>query len=320
MGNYFSSDTTTIRKYGCKKDKEDKRDFYHNFSISDNHESIRRIDLSSKCPPVFDQGDLGSCTANAISAVYKFDEIKEGEGEQDKITPSRLFIYYNERSIEGNVNEDTGASVRDGIKSINRIGVCSESMWPYDISKFAEKPPEECFKNATCHKAVEYKRVQQILNQLKQCLIEGFPMVFGFTVYQSFEGPEIQQTGVMPMPQTGEKILGLHCCYIIGFDDDKKAFLVRNSWGESWGPLKGNFWMPYDFAVNSDYCSDFWTIKRVVDSHENNQKFVYPKKTLKNRNNKKNRKNKKNNRRNAYSDEYEQKGNRFDLLNTMESE
>ena len=251
-------------------------------------------------------------TANAISSVYEFDEIKEGEIENELFSPSRLFIYYNERAQEGTVDQDSGASVRDGIKSINRIGVCPETMWPYDITKFIEKPPEECYKDATYHKAVEYKRVKQNLNQLKQCLIEGFPIVFGFTVYQSFESPETEQTGVMPMPKDDEQILGGHCCYIIGFDDDKKLFLVRNSWGEDWGPIGGNFWMPYEYATNSDYCSDFWTVRRVVDSHENNQKFTYPKKCKKN--NRKNRKNKKI-KRDTYMDRIKQKHNMFDLLN-----
>jgi C1A family cysteine protease len=101
------------------------------------------VDLRDHMPEVYDQGHLGSCTANAIGGAYEYDQIKQKELEP--FTPSRLFIYYNERDVEGTVEEDSGAMIRDGMKVINKIGVVPEPMWPYDIEKFKEKPSEKCY-------------------------------------------------------------------------------------------------------------------------------------------------------------------------------
>lgn len=272
MGNYFSSNQATSelkkseRVYGWKKDNDDARDLKHNFTLSDDHHSTKEIDLRSQCPPVYDQGALGSCTANAIAAAYEFDQIKEGE--QDPFTPSRLFIYYNERTMEGTIGKDAGAQIRDGIKSINSVGVCPETMWPYDIKKFNELPPEDCYKDARNHHSVEYKRVEQNLEQMKQCLMNGFPFVFGIVCYKSLESEEVTKTGVVPMPKEGEEVIGGHAIFGCGFLEDKKQFIFRNSWGESWGD-QGYGYIPYDYLLNSDLASDFWTVTRVQDETDN---------------------------------------------------
>lgn len=265
MGNYYSSNVSDANSnnYGWKKDNVDKRDLYHNFQITNTSTNIKHIDLRDKCPPVYDQGQLGSCTANAIAGLYEYDEMKEEE--QNIFTPSRLFIYYNEREIEGTINEDSGAQIRDGIKSINSTGVCPESMWPYDISKFKDEPTQKCYMDAAKHHAVEYKRVPQTLEQIRQCLIEGFPFAFGFIVYASFESQQVAETGEVPMPQEGEQVVGGHAVACVGFDDTKNVIICRNSWGDSWGD-KGYFYMPYDYILNSEYCNDLWTVRRVVDN------------------------------------------------------
>lgn len=252
-----------IRKYGWKKDSTHEGDNYHCFTIYSNHTLIKKVDLRGHFPEVYDQGHLGSCTANALAGAYEFDEIIERES--NIFRPSRLFIYYNERKMEGHINEDSGAEIRDGVMSLVNVGVCPETMLPYDISKFTDEPSEDCYEDALHHKVSEYKRVEQSLEQLKQCLIEGFPFVFGFIVYESFESAEVAKTGMMPMPEENEKILGGHAVVGVGFDDDKQVFIVRNSWGSSWGD-KGYFYMPYNFIVNEKYASDFWALRRTVDN------------------------------------------------------
>lgn len=268
----FTNFTPARHFYGWKKDTSNADDEYHNFIVSSTLDNIKLVDLRSTCPAVYNQDKLGSCTANAIAAAYEYDEIKQNE--KDVFIPSRLFIYYNERKIEGSIDTDSGAEIRDGIKSISVDGVCSEDMWKYDITKFTECPTQECYDDAKNHKSIEYKRVVQSLEQLKQCLIEGFPFVFGFNVYSSFETQEVADTGNMPMPKEGEELLGGHAVCAVGFDDNRCVFIIRNSWGDSWGD-KGYFYMPYAFITNTSQCSDFWTVRKIKDTSNQTVRFDY---------------------------------------------
>jgi C1A family cysteine protease len=216
-----------------------------------------KVDLRSKCPPVFDQGDLGSCTANAIANAYLFDEMKQKK--PSPFTPSRLFIYYNERVMENSVQSDAGAQIRDGIKSIAKQGVCAETLWPYDVTKFTKKPPATAFTAGLKNQALSYRRLTPIASQLKGCLAEGFPFVFGITVYESFESDKVTKTGKVPMPAPKEKSLGGHAILGVGYDDSTQCFTVMNSWGPKWGD-KGFFYLPYAYATDANLASDFWTV------------------------------------------------------------
>jgi hypothetical protein len=141
----------------------------------------RHVDMRPDCPAIFDQGHLGSCTANAIAGAIEFDHIKQRLPPPHPFTPLRLFIYYNERVMEHSVDSDAGAQLRDGVKSVARLGTCPESAWPYDPSKFARKPPARCYKRAATYKAISYARVMQTLTQIKGCLAAGYPIVLGFS-------------------------------------------------------------------------------------------------------------------------------------------
>lgn len=272
------------RKYGWKKGEKYSKHCKMLFTVENYHSNIKLVDLRGKCPDVYDQGKLGSCTANSLAFCYHFDELLNRESNRkivdnedtSKITvqvsqketnvfiPSRLFIYYNERNLEGTVDKDAGAEIHDGIQVMNTIGVCPETDWVYDISKFAVKPDEKCYTEAQNHKTILYNALDQNLDQLKACLISGFPVAFGFVVYQSFESDYVKQTGQVPMPEPGEKVLGGHAVALVGFDDKQKVFIVRNSWGSSWGD-RGYFYMPYEYVLNQELASDFWTIKKTED-------------------------------------------------------
>ncbi|TMK78165.1 MAG: peptidase [Actinobacteria bacterium] len=216
----------------------------------------KKTDLRSKMPPVYDQGQLGSCTANAIGGAYEFDQIKEGLKD---FTPSRLFIYYNERAMEGTVDTDSGAMIRDGMKSVAKVGVCPETTWPYDIPKFTEKPPKTAYDEASKHQAVVYRRVLGTLHQMQGCLASGYPFVLGFSVYESFMSPEVAKTGEVPLPPRGEQLIGGHAVVAVGYDDSIQRFIVRNSWGTGWG-MKGYCTMPYGYLTDPQLARDFWAI------------------------------------------------------------
>ena len=218
------------------------------------------VDLRDQCPPIYDQGQLGSCTANAIGGAIEFDQTKENLPQV--FVPSRLFIYYNERVIENTVSSDSGAMIRDGIKSVAKEGACPEPTWPYVITKFTTKPPASCYTEAAKHTAASYQRLIQSLSQMQGCLASGYPFIFGFTVYESFESGTVTRTGHAPMPGTSERVLSGHAVCAVGYENDKRWFICRNSWGTNWG-MSGYFTLPYDYLINTDLAADFWTIRVV---------------------------------------------------------
>lgn len=219
-----------------------------------------KVDLRPKCPPITNQGTLGSCTANAIGSAHFFNQILQNS--KKAFQPSRLFLYYNERRMEGNIECDSGAIIRDGFKSIAKEGVCPETLWEYHIPSFTTEPPSSAYQDALNHQVLQYMRVQQSLGQMKGCLADGYPFVFGFTVYESFKTPEVAKTGIMHFPTANDSMIGGHAIMAVGYDDEKQHFIIQNSWGTEWGD-KGFFYMPYSYATDSNLAADFWTIRLV---------------------------------------------------------
>ncbi len=249
-----------IQRYGWVRDLPDQRDLLYAAPLQFLMALPPRLDLRTACPPVYDQGQLGSCTANAVAGALHFDELKENR--QNPFIPSRLFIYYNERVLEGTVNSDNGAQLRDGVKTVAKQGVCPETTWPYQIAQFDAKPPAQAYQQAAREKAKNYFRIPQLANQFKGCLASGYPFVFGFTVYESFESPAVAQTGVVPMPGANEAVLGGHAVCAVGYDDAQQRFVIRNSWGTGWG-MGGYCTMPYTYLLDPHLAADFWTLRSI---------------------------------------------------------
>jgi C1A family cysteine protease len=216
------------------------------------------VDLRPKMPAVYDQLQLGSCTANGIAGAVQYERRRQNLGPD--FVPSRLFIYYNERAMEGTVGTDSGAMIRDGIKSVASQGVCPEMEWPYVISQFAVTPPSNCYGEAVRFRALSYLSVPQTVTQMKGCLAQGFPIIFGFTVYESFESDAVARTGNVPFPGYNEAVLGGHCMLCVGFLDNYQYFICRNSWGPAWG-ASGYCYLPYSYLTDAALASDFWTIR-----------------------------------------------------------
>jgi len=241
---------------GWIPDLPDHRDFLYAELRPSGLRLPKSVNLQSGMSPVEDQGRIGSCTANALAGALEFLELKNG---QPLVDLSRLFIYYNERAIEHTVSSDSGAMIRDGIKSLVSQGVCPEEKWPYVVSAFTKKPSAGCYAAAKKHTIRSYHRIVS-LNDMRACLAEGYPFVFGFSVYENFESAAVAKTGVLNMPKPHERQMGGHAVCAVGYDDKAKRVLVRNSWGPKWGQ-KGHFTMPYDYIASSDLADDFWTIR-----------------------------------------------------------
>lgn len=246
------------KRYGWRPDTPDMRDFM--LAVAPAKALPPRVSLRSQMPPVYDQGQLGSCTANSIGAILELNEMEQKE--PDAATPSRLFIYYNERVMEGTVAEDSGAEIRDGIKSVAQLGAPPEDIWPYDVSKFATKPTAKAYQQARKHQAVRYARVVQNTVAIQNVLATGYAISFGFTVYTSFE--TIGRDGIVLMPKPDEKVLGGHAVVAVGYKPIKGQlyFECRNSWGDGWGD-HGYFWMPASYVTSGSLAGDFWVIEQV---------------------------------------------------------
>jgi hypothetical protein len=259
--------TTPGRQFNCLRDQPDPRDFH--FTPASTSVAPPAVDLRSApdaWPAIFDQGHLNSCTANAIAAVLAYDIRRDRRS--DTFVPSRLFIYYNERYREDAVGlpeyGDHGAPayMRDCIQVIDASGFCSESEWPYDQSRFDTKPPDVAYASALAHRACDYRRIAQDVTQMKACLAEGYPFVCGIVVCQSFTTDVVHRTGIVPVPSDGERHLGGHALAVVGYDDLKQWFIVRNSLGASWGD-QGHGYLPYAFLSDPRYAMDFWVVRRV---------------------------------------------------------
>jgi C1A family cysteine protease len=247
--------------YGWKPSLPDARNWQHRFAGAPIAPSVDLRD-TGHLPEVWDQGELGSCTAHGAGAAYSFDLAVQGSGTN--FIPSRLFVYYNTRVIEDTVSYDSGATIADAIKSINRYGCPPESDWPYIIAKFTRKPPQEAFVNGELRQALKYAVVRQTANDMKACLTAGTPIVVGFTVYESFESDEVAETGDVPLPGPTEQVLGGHCVLVVGYTkrNGKDVWICRNSWGTEWGD-NGYFYFPEAYLLNSELADDFWTVQQV---------------------------------------------------------
>jgi C1A family cysteine protease len=217
-------------------------------------------------PPVYDQGQLGSCVANATAAIVDYERKRQG---LRFMTPSRLFIYWNARDLEQSTDSDSGCMIRDAMKSLDKQGVCVESFWHY-TEPFDRQPKSLCYSTAIRHQTLQYSAPSQSAMALKLGLAAGIPFVFGFSVYESFMSDHVAQTGVVPMPSPSEGQIGGHAVAGIGYDDlsgpsalgsrpPVPSFLCRNSWGTAWG-LQGHFWMPFEYVLSPDLSDDFWQI------------------------------------------------------------
>jgi len=247
-------------KYGWKPDLPDIRDYP--FKLSKKLDLPMSWDLRPGCSEVENQADIGSCTGNAAAGALEYKD-NNRDGKYKEV--SRLFIYYHGRALIDAINDDSGAYIRDVIKGLAKYGACDEEFFPYEPEKFAIQPSKTAYKDALKRVIHSYYRIaDNRVAAIKQAVYTCKPVIFGFTVYTGFESEEVSQTGKMWLPKPNENMVGGHAVLIVGYDDEYGYFIVRNSWGPSWGD-EGYFYMPYEYIENPNLSDDFWVI---VDEQE----------------------------------------------------
>lgn len=239
-------------KFGWLRDLTDQRDKIYSAPRISHLPSY--VSLLQYCAPVENQTTTSSCTAHGIVGNL---EMLEKKSKTNFYDISRLFIYYNTRMIRGIEDTDGGAYIRDGIKSLVRFGYCSEKIWKYDEVKINNKPDRKSYKEAKRHLIKEYSRILNI-NDIIKCVASGYPVIFGITLYESFESKIVAKTGKISIPKINERVIGGHCMLIIGYDMKTKLFTVRNSWSSKWGD-KGNCYIPFEYM---EQASDMWTVRK----------------------------------------------------------
>jgi C1A family cysteine protease len=219
-----------------------------------------KVDLRDKCPAIEDQGEIGSCTAHAVGGLLEYLWKQTTESGLDG---SRLFLYKATRNLLGWTG-DTGAFVRTAIKAARLFGVCPEDWWPYEDEKFDEEPPAFCYSLAQNFKTLVYYRLDAEIPKLKASLAQGIPFAFGFTCFETIDDPEVAETGRIPFPAKNETTVGGHAVMAVGYDDTEKSFIIRNSWGRTWGDpnCRGYGYIPYKY-FDTDLADDCWCVLKV---------------------------------------------------------
>lgn len=245
-------------KYGWKPDIPDARDLKYGLVFAPKADEVlpSKVDLRKWCSPIENQLSANSCVGNGLVGDLEFLMIKD---QKNFIDLSRLFAYYNARLLDGSQKTDSGATIRNGIKALAKLGICSEKVWPYDLTKVTKPPAIKAYKEGLKYRITQYSRLNTV-DEMRHCLASGYGFVGGIAVYDSFESNEVAKTGMIPMPDLSkERCLGGHCVDFFGYDDSTKLFIGRNSWGTEWGD-KGYFYIPYDYLGNRDLSDDFWYI------------------------------------------------------------
>ena len=184
-----------------------------------------------KAGEVKDQRGVPNCTACA--AVAAVEALKPG------FVGSVSFVYHNLRHV---TNREGGLTVLDALQGIQRFGVCSEACWPSIPANDGLRPHIGAYREARGQRAkvlAPLAGASDAINWLKQ----GKPLVV------SYDTIILVRMG-LHMPYDSQ---GWHTSAVMGYEKDREAFQVWNSWGCEWAE-KGKFWIPADVFDSQELC------------------------------------------------------------------
>jgi hypothetical protein len=211
----------------------------------------RTVDLRPLMSPVEDQGATSSCVANAVAGAYEYWLHRVDDQAPDI---SRLFVYYNARWRAGDQDEDSGAYIQLAMETLGDFGACTEATWPFEKKLLKRQPGRTAYEEASSFRVHRREKMPLELDQWKQALAQGIPIVFGCILFESFDECN-QRGGVVPMPSPEEvqrESHGGHAMCAVGYSDEDEVFIVRNSWGSAWGE-EGYCYMPYNYLMSPKF-------------------------------------------------------------------
>ena len=261
------------RTYGFKKSKFDPRDYHLRTVRKSIYKNLpSSVDLRHLVPEVLNQEQTSSCVAHSFVAADRILRLIE---KYNDIKLSRMFVYWNLRFLENDIDQDGGGELRDGAKALATYGAPHEADFPFTMDNLFKQPPQVAYKDAINNITKTYLTVGQTEQEFKQCLAEGYPFVFGTDLYEAFESDEVAKTGIVPMANwNNDKLVGGHAITCVGYDDSTRYFTVLNSWGSDWGD-HGYCYFPYDYLLNSAHTSDVWTL-RATAPVDRSRKWIVP--------------------------------------------
>jgi len=245
--------------FGWQKDQDSqKAPKYAQIRVLETKDIAPSFDLRSEMSAVENQGPINSCVACAIVGALEFLQIKNGIPKNKRfLDMSKMFLYYNARDMAGWQTKDNGCYLNSAIMSLENTGMVTEVRWPYTYSRLYKRPAKSLYIVAQ-KKLVKdaYYIENNSIENIKAALCEGYPVVFGTSLYSSFKS--VTASGIVPVPKAGEKVIGGHAMLIVGYTD--KYFIVRNSWGANWGN-KGYCFFPFEYFSIKNINYDFWVIR-----------------------------------------------------------
>ena len=245
---------------GCIRDSCDGRDLLYAKGIAGlpAPQAKTKVSLIADLSPVENQGETRSCVGQAVVGALEYLQRKEGPAIPN-VNLSALFVYYNARTYlrPGIQPSDFGSHIRDALRALKKLGVCSSLLWPWDVKHISDKPPDPCYAAALDYPATFYWRIGS-LNEMRDCLARGYPFIFNFLPDDSFFSSDVAKQGVVTMPKG--PLQKDHAVVAVGYDDEKQVFTARNSKGSTWGQ-DGYFTIPYAYVSSTTLCHDRWTMR-----------------------------------------------------------
>lgn len=238
-----------------------RRQEEHPYEAEPHLEMPPIVDLRPHMPPIYDQGDLNSCTSNAVGGMIQYLRAKQG---MNAFLPSRQYLYWYQRLADNTQNQNIGCSVYSAINVAQTMGYCPENYFPYNPNwQLAPPPPAD---QEAHHHQVGPHRAPASFEELKLALANGFPVAFGFYFFNSFYAADLNN-GLVPMNFVGP--VQKHAALVVGYSDAAQTVTVRNSWGvaRNGRPCgdQGYYYMPYQYISDGQLCSEFWTLAGIVD-------------------------------------------------------